>query len=77
MKLTSKTLKEYRYSFGYKIEFVQDENQKGYVCVIFKNSPLFEKIVDLKVSQSYEVVGWMNKGDFKCHPFDVVIIYKI
>ena len=37
IRLTSKSLKEYRYSTGYKIEFV-DENQKGYVCVIFKNS---------------------------------------
>ena len=76
MKLISKTLKEYRYSAGYKIEFV-DENQKGYVCVIFKNSPLFEKIDELSVSQSYDVIGWKNKGDFKCHPLDIVNIYRL
>ena len=77
MTLVSKELKEYRYSSGYKLNFVDVSEQKGYVCIVFKSSPLFEKIDELKVSQTYHVVGWKNTGDFKCHPLDIVNIFRI
>ena len=77
MELASKELNEYRYSSGYKLKFVEENEQKSYTCVVFKNSPLFENIEQLKVAKTYHVVGWKNKGDFKCHPLDIVNIFKI
>ena len=77
MKLISKDLKQYQYSPGYKLKFVDESDQKEYVCMIFKNLPLFERIDELKVSQIYHVVGWKSKDDFKCYPLDIVNIFKI
>ena len=77
MKLTCKELNEYRYSSGYKLKFVEENDQKRYTCVVFKNSPLFENIDQLKIAETYHVVGWKHKEDLKCHVFDIVNIFKI
>ena len=76
MALISKEFNNYRYSSGYKLTFLSEEDEKEYVFVVFKKSPLFEKIDELKVSQKYQVIGWKSKGDFKAFPIDIVNIYK-
>ena len=55
-----------------KLKFADESDKKEYVCMVFKNSPLFERIDELKVSQIYHVVGWKSKDDFKCNQLDIV-----
>ena len=76
MHLKTKELKEYRYSSGYKLLFLSEEDGKEFVFVVFQKSPLYEKMDELIVSRKYHVVGWRSKGDFKSHPLDIVNIYK-
>ena len=75
MKLVSCSVKEYQYSPGYKLEFINEIDQSKFVGVVFKNSPMFDDLSLLRESETYHVVGWTNKDNFKCHPLDIVSIY--
>ena len=77
MQLTECELQQYTYSAGYKIKFLCDDKTTSFASVIFKNSPLYDKLEELKILNIYHVTGWKNKQGFKANPFEIVNIHNI
>ena len=51
-------------------ERVNDRMKLKSCCV-----KMFDDLSLLRESETYHVVGWTNKDNFKCHPLDIVSIY--
>ena len=75
MKLTSNCYKEYHYGPAYHLNFLDEENDESFACTVFRKSPLFSKIGDMKFLNSYNVIGWVEEGNTKIHSLDIVDIY--
>ena len=76
MKLTSsEAIKNYRFGLGYSLNFIDEEINEGFACNVFQDSPLFPKINNMKLLNSYKVIGWMEKYNTKIHSLDIVDIY--
>ena len=74
MKLLSYSLNEYKFSSGYRLEFITETSEKKFIGVIFQNNPLFDKINHLNISETYFVVGWKSKDNFLLKPFEIIEI---
>ena len=61
MQIVGSALHEYKYSSGYKLEFLGEDREQRFATVILKSSPQFDKLGELKVSRIYHVIGWKNK----------------
>ena len=77
MTLVSCRINDYKYSSGFRLEFIRKSTDKKIAAVIFKNNPLFDKIETLKISKTYIVIGWQSKENFVYKPFDIVDIIEI
>ena len=75
MTLIAKVLNVYTYSSGYQVEFFNEKTKVSYKTVVFRNQPLFNQIVDMKIGGTYRVIGWKHKNEFKCNPIDLVDIF--
>ena len=74
MKLVACSLNEYQYSSGYRVEFINEQTNKKIVTVIFRNNPLFEKVDNLLITETYLVIGWQTKDNFQTTPFEITDI---
>ena len=64
LKLIGKTVKQYTYSFGTRLTFVDEDNEKYYFAIVYENDPIYLMINDLKSKQMYLVQGWVkSKSD--------------
>ena len=74
MKLTGCALKKYQVSNGYRLEVYSPEENKSFAFVVFENSALYDNVPDMKVGNSYRVIGWLSpNGRF----LDVVDIDQV
>ena len=77
MKLLECTPTQYKYSSGYKIKFISEDQEYHLGAVVFKNSPLFDRLGNLRINHFYHVHGWKNKQGFKSTPPEIVNIHDI
>ena len=59
MKLTACAYKKYEKSNGYRVEFYDAAENKSFTFVIFENNSLYATVPDMKVGDSYRVIGWL------------------
>ena len=62
MKVKSCTPKEYEHSMGHMLCLNHEEEEKTYYTVVFPSNPLFNVVKDIKVDNSYYIVGWKAAG---------------
>ena len=77
MKLLECNPTQYKYSPGYKIKFMSEDQEYCLGAAVFKNSPLFDRLKDLRINHFYHVHGWKNKQGFKSTPPEIVNIHDI
>ena len=65
MKLVSFNLNEYESSKSYKLKLYFSDGDKTFTPVIFENNKIFKIIPELRVGDSYFVIGWIaSNGRF-------------
>ena len=66
LKLTTSSVKQYTYSNGISLTFVDEEDTRFITCV-FQNSPLFDNLLTLDTNAEYKVTAWktteLDDGD--------------
>ena len=72
LRLNSCELKQYLYTEGYRLELFLKEEKKHFVTVVFANNLLYNAVKDLRVGDSYFVVGWVSKHS---NLIDIVDVY--
>ena len=77
MELLECNLNVYKFSPGYKVEFLSEDKKRRFATVIFQNSPIFDGMKEMKNHHFYHVVGWWSKQGFKCSPLEIVNIHDI
>ena len=63
MKLTACAFKKYQNSNGYRLEVYSAEENKNFAFVVFENNALYDGVPDMKVGDSYRVVGWLSPNN--------------
>ena len=75
LKLVSHSIKNYRYSRGQCMVFINDSTGEVFNCVVYESNPLFSKLGALELLNLYTVVGWKENPSFKCNTLDVIDVY--
>ena len=60
LKLIGKTTKQYTYSHGTSLTFVDKDSEKYYFTIVYENDPICSMISDLKAKHVYLVQGWVK-----------------
>ena len=64
LKLIAKSEKEYAYSLGRRLTFVDNDSEEYYFTIVYENDPIYPKTENLHLKKIYLVNGWeKSKSD--------------
>ena len=62
LKLIAKTEKQYTYSLGRRLTFVDKDNENYYFTIVYENEPMYPITDGLQLKKIYSVKGWEMCG---------------